>query len=1160
MDEFSQIIGKGAPGIKRGLWGAIPFFVLSLLWFGTIGSAKAATNWIWIWAADGTHPPETLYFRQRFKLARRPLAAHLLITADDSYTAYLNDRTASVASGNDWTTVQEFDVTRFLKAGDNLLAVQCRNISGQGGLLFKLVVKLSATRSVLFFSDTRVRVNRHPPVVWNTLALNDRGWAGAHEIAPANGGIWGLLRGAPVPDYSRIVRQWDIRGTGVPGSDPYSRPRASGERMLLSSSVASISDMHILAGLGFSLLQTDSDHLSTEEVAAGKWDWLRADAARSQVRRLGLDWSYAEHEAFPPKWFRDNEPFTRIQCLEHHQTAAAFSPWDPTWSSFIDRGYAALGRAFGPKAGQGGLIRPAGLSAICVGVHGDYGEAGLLTGARVSTPEQKAGWNGRFGNVHDHLGFWCDDALARADFRDYVLQRYGSLAAVNHIWNTDYATPNQITYPADPTSEPSNAHSKQQIDFIFWYRQGVGKAIEANLSAARKQFPNTLLMVRAGFPDENVRGGNDNSLIPKLAARYNAAVRSLHGAFRPFDENSATMLGRIGSACRFYGAPLWTESPGMLTSEQTVQRIYEAASQGAAGYFDWAENAVANRDVYYTYGKYLRTDRPIVDVAMFYPAQAQSLRPDQGFAATFAHGCAYLRNIADFDIVDDRMVLDNALANYRVLALWEGMQCEQATLDKIKAWVDNGGVLVAYDFGKVTNFNGDEGWFRDLFGYYQDLKPPQVTRRYAGELPTAYRIDVGRPELADYMEGTWMEPHMDRGVTRRWTGPQASILLPVEADKSYALVVRARMPQEASALRHELYVNGRKLGDLSAIGDARYRFLLPDSVLDTGEPAVLTFRSETFSPARVLTGSKDTRELGIEVESIELAQQGKGAPDAVGSPPGAIRQVLDLGPLKANDSNGSWVRRYGNGLTIYFPANRSLLKGYMEVLRQAIYHLSAIDPARRNAIPIDDNADGVIGTLFPDKILYYNPFDNTIVKKLTIPAADFAAWKNEILPPAETSWTLQMKPHSIEAVYFTPPPQELLYQCEGFTSLGGLKPQSSPDCSPGEGLNCVKIPAGSSISTRFRVTLPGAYRLYVRTLYRSALEPIDILIDGHLLQAGLVRAGAVLSPGIISLTQGAHTLQLRTRAGRPVRADFILLSNDPTVNGYNFAIRTAPVE
>ena len=44
-------------------------------------------------------------------------------------------------------------------------------------------------------------------------------------------------------------------------------------------------------------------------------------------------------------------------------------------------------------------------------------------------------------------------------------------------------------------------------------------------------------MLPVGFGDENPRGGNDNSLLPRIAARSRVDVRSTHGGFQSFAAN-----------------------------------------------------------------------------------------------------------------------------------------------------------------------------------------------------------------------------------------------------------------------------------------------------------------------------------------------------------------------------------------------------------------------------------------------------------------------------------------------------------------------------------------------------------------------------------------------------------------------------------------------
>lgn len=1104
----------------------------------------AAGGWNWIWAADGWRAPETVFFRHRFRLPQKPVAARLLIVADDVFSAHLNGASQPIAQGSDWTTVQEVDVSASLKAGDNLLTVEARNTNGPGGLLYKFIVTLPGDKLRIIASGKDVRYNRRVPPAWSKVAFEDRRWPASKEFAPGNGGLWGQLRGAPMPDPARIVRLWDIRSGGSPEQNPYARPRNSGDRMLLSASVGSRSEMEILSGAGFTLFQTDSDHLATPQTGPAQWDWSIPEAARKLVNSLGLDWCYFPHCAFPPEWYRQSVPFTRLQCLEHNQPVQAFSIWDASWPDFIEKHYEAMANAYGP-----------GLPALYVGIHGDYGEAGLMQGGRTAVPGQREDWERRFGDLHNHVGWWCADPLARADFRAAMLQKYGGLAPLNAAWKREFAVPEDISYPERPRAEAR----QEWLDFVNWYHTSVGKAISANLAAARKFFPETLLMLPAGFADEDPRGGNDNSLIPKLASQYGAAVRSTHSRFKPFAENAATMLGRLGSACRFYGVPFWVEPPANLTSEQETERIFEAISQGAVGMFDWAGSAIASREVYYRYGRFLRAEKPVVDVAMFYPAEAQKLRPHQGYAPLFAQACAYLRDVANFDIVDDRMVEDGCLSRYRVLALWEGTLASASTLQKIREWVNAGGVLVAYDFGKVQAFDGSTQWFTEMFGYVNELKPARVTERYVGAIPSQYRIPVATPESADFLSGDWLETETEEGVARRWAGANVALHLPVHTDRKNVLLVRATVPPEAAALSRRILVNDREVGTISSVGDVTYRILLSEETLARTPLATVSIQSQTFERPGNSDEERTPQRVGVLIHSVQLVDPAEQEDANAPLLKGTLKRELDLRRLYG-ETGDSWTRRYGSGLTVYFPATRQLLKGYIEVLRRAIYSLSSFETGRRNALPIDNAGDGVYATLFTDKILLYNSRDTSVQKTIALPPEAFAAWRGEVAAPAESTWKLSLEPHSITMIPFTLQPQELLFECEKFLESSGAKPLVDSACSPGKGVTCVRLTKGVSLSTRFVVDSPGSYALYVRTVRNGKLEPVDALIDGKPVTPLNAQAGQTLLVGAVPLTRGTHTITLRARPNRDVRADFVLLTNDPTVAGYGFGVRTVPVE
>jgi hypothetical protein len=327
--------------------------------------------------------------------------------------------------------------------------------------------------------------------------------------------------------------------------------------------------------------------------------------------------------------------------------------------------------------------------------------------------------------------------------------------------------------------------------------------------------------------------------------------------------------------------------------------------------------------------------------------------------------------------------------------LWEGIVIEDAALQKIRSWVEDGGVLVAYDFGKIETPEGDRSWFADLFGYAGKMRP-----------------------------------------------------LPAPA-------------------------------------------------------------------------------------------------------PGEEPEKIDAERLRSE-----WARPYGRGWTVYYPSRRTRLKSYYEVVRYLTYHLSELDRTKRDALAIDDAWDGVYATLLSDKAVYFNPGAVTVNKTVSLPSAAVATQPDLRVRPVGTSYNVAVEPHAMAAIPFEPSPAEMLFQCEAFRSLGGLKLQEGAGFHPGRGATNVLVPAGKSISTRIRIDAPGNYSVFYRATRGGALTRAEITLDGKTLN-GSARApsawGQTLKAGSAQLNAGILTLTVRPPAGQSLRADFVILTSDPTVAGYSFA-------
>ncbi|MBM3495506.1 MAG: hypothetical protein FJX72_14465, partial [Armatimonadetes bacterium] len=912
-------------------------------------------------------------------------------------------------------------------------------------------------------------------------------------------------------DYGRLVRVWESP-TPEDLAKEATNATPVGSRIVFASNVPAPSDLALLASAGFTLLQTDSDHQSTEETRPGAWDYAGPDRARALALGAGFDWCYFPHFAFPPRWYADKIAFPRIRCLEHDQTVEAFSPWDPNFGYFLNRGYEVLARHYSARGAK---------PALYLGVHGDYGECGLFIGARTAVAGQKEQWQQRFGNLHNHVGWWCGDPLARAAFRTAMLARYGSVEAVNRAWRTDYADAEAIAYPPGPGS----ASRRHWLDWVNWYRDSVSALTDTVCRVARRHFPDALLILPVGFANEDPRNGADNSMLAKVAARHRVHLRSTHGGFRPFAENQAGMLGRLASACRFYGAPLWTEPPSAIEPDAQTARAFETISLGARGHFDWASNVSTGRDAYYRNSKHMRVARRVTDVAMFFPTTSHLLKPDDGYPQTLLRGTSAIRD----------GVLDGALDRYRVLVWWEGAVVEATVLERIRAWIQRGGALVAYDFGKVETVEGATDWFRDVLGYAGKGAAGSGALRFVlapgTRMPQAYRISVGEVRSAQFLEGDWYPAETTDGVTRRWTGEVADLRLPAPAQREAAATsqreaaatsqreaaatsqreaaatsqreaaatgdgdltvsVRASFPPEAAGLRREVLVNGTQVGIMDLAGEHTYRFAVPASVIGGRSVLRVSLRCKPFVPATSLKGSLDQRRLGIWVTHVEIQSEASRSTVSDAPPSGRFEVGIDLRRLRSE-----WARPYGRGWTVYFPARRDQLPAFCEVVRYVVYHLSDLDPSKADALAIDNAWDGMYATLCTDRAIYYNGADTKALRTIVLSPSAFSATP-EVRKPASFMHELTLDPHSLAVIPGDKPHEEMLLQCERFTMLGALEPLEGPSFSPATGQTHVLIPEQGEIGTRFECPAAGTYFVHYRTTRRGAMARAQLLVDGR---------------------------------------------------------------
>jgi len=150
-------------------------------------------QWIWSPTHDKDDVPHTACHFRKSLFLRSIERGQVTIIADDEYELYINGR--RVGSGNSLDKLFEYDVTRFLARGRNVIGVKVTNVRGStAALAARVSVKEQDDRWRNYSTDATWRTNLSPLPFWNTTLYNDQRWPAAQEFGE-------LGRTAP----------WDVR-------------------------------------------------------------------------------------------------------------------------------------------------------------------------------------------------------------------------------------------------------------------------------------------------------------------------------------------------------------------------------------------------------------------------------------------------------------------------------------------------------------------------------------------------------------------------------------------------------------------------------------------------------------------------------------------------------------------------------------------------------------------------------------------------------------------------------------------------------------------------------------------------------------------------------------------------------------------------------------
>jgi len=186
-----------------------PLVQSGLLEMGVTPEASELGIGDWIWTTNvvdrqSCHLWHTFDIPQDSQVAR----AELRMTADNSYTAYLDGR--EIGRGGDPNSLAEYDLTWLLTPGRHVLAIEAFNDTLDAGVILGLRVRLVNGKKVEVFSDPSWSVAPEDDRRWKTKQAPEKSWPSAQVVGYAGKAWWQhpykIIQVPPL--QPQVVRFW----------------------------------------------------------------------------------------------------------------------------------------------------------------------------------------------------------------------------------------------------------------------------------------------------------------------------------------------------------------------------------------------------------------------------------------------------------------------------------------------------------------------------------------------------------------------------------------------------------------------------------------------------------------------------------------------------------------------------------------------------------------------------------------------------------------------------------------------------------------------------------------------------------------------------------------------------------------------------------------
>ncbi|WDE99378.1 DUF1080 domain-containing protein [Lentisphaera profundi] len=135
--------------------------------------ANKEAQWIW---KKGKTDDEALYLIKNFSSKGKVASAHIFSTCDNEMKLWLNGDLLSDSKA--WEKAfKSGDLSKKIKKGNNLIAIEAKNAGGHAAFIFKIILKMEDGSTAEVVSDTSWKASEKLQNKWNTQASISNQWS-----------------------------------------------------------------------------------------------------------------------------------------------------------------------------------------------------------------------------------------------------------------------------------------------------------------------------------------------------------------------------------------------------------------------------------------------------------------------------------------------------------------------------------------------------------------------------------------------------------------------------------------------------------------------------------------------------------------------------------------------------------------------------------------------------------------------------------------------------------------------------------------------------------------------------------------------------------------------------------------------------------------------